>query len=121
MTQYMLSVHHNSVEELEAFPEEDFPRLFAQVDAVNKEMEAAGAWVFGGGLELPDTSTTIRPQGDGDVFVTDGPFTETKEFIGGFWIIEAPDLDAAPEWAKKAAGACEGPVQVRPVPAEPGA
>jgi hypothetical protein len=114
MPQYLLSVQHSSVEELEAFPPEDMPRLFKQVDAFNDEVRAAGAWVFGGGLTMPATATTVRPQGDGEVLLTDGPFAETKEFMGGFWVIEAPDLDAALDWARRGALACEGPVEVRP-------
>ena len=74
--------------------------------------------MFGGGLEAPDIATVVRTAG-GDTVTTDGPFAETKEQLGGFWIIEAPDLDAALEWAAKASAACMGPVEVRPFQAEP--
>ena len=78
----------------------------------------AGAWVFGGGLEPPDTATVVQTQGT-DVSMTDGPFAEAKEQIGGFWIIEAPDLDAALDWARRGSAACRGPVEVRPFQDEP--
>jgi len=70
-------------------------------------------WVFGGGLHPSDTATVVRSDG-GEIVTTDGPYLESKEHIGGFWIIEAADLDAALDWAGKAAAACEGPVEVRP-------
>jgi hypothetical protein len=111
MTQYLLSVWHDG----------DFPtpepevmeKMFAQVDAFNAEVQAAGAWVFAGGLHPRSSATVVRVT-DGDVSMTDGPYAESKEQIGGFWVIEAPDLDAALEWARKGAAACEGPVEVRP-------
>ena len=76
-------------------------------------MQAAGAWVFGGGLCPPSTATVIRAPG-GEVLTTDGPFAETKEQIGGFWIIKSPDLDAALAWAAKGSRACTRAVEVRP-------
>ena len=111
MTQYMLSVHHDGQDDA-AFQmsEEDMQATFKAVDEVNAEMMATGAWVFGGGLEMPSSATTVRAH-EGDPLITDGPFAETKEFLGGFWVIEAPDLDGA------AAG--RGPVEVRPFQAEP--
>jgi hypothetical protein len=115
MTQYMLAVHYDpSTPELT--PEEQ-QQAFEQVDKVNEEMQRVGAWVFGGGLEAPDIATVVRTAG-GDTVTTDGPFAETKEQLGGFWVIEAPDLDAALEWATKASAACMGPVEVRPFQAE---
>jgi len=112
MTLYMLSVHHGP----EALPpqnEEDMQKAFKQVDALNTKMQKAGAWVFGGGLYDPSVATTVRAH-QGDVVMTDGPFAETKEQLGGFWIITAPDLDAALDWATQASAACMGPVEVRP-------
>ena len=117
MTQYLLSVWHDDTFEVD-FDSPDAQRMFAQVDAVNAEMQASGAWVFGGGLHPAETATVVKPSGDG-VATTDGPYAETKEQIGGFWVIEAPDLDAALAWATKAARACEGPVEVRPFQDEP--
>jgi len=114
MPQYMLSVHHSP----DAPPPDDMQKAFKQVDAFNAELQAAGAWVFGGGLHAPETATVVRAT-DGDPLMTDGPFAETKEQLGGFWIIEAPDLDAALAWAAKGAAACMGPVEVRPFQEEP--
>ena len=119
MTQYMLSVHHHGLDD-PAFhlSEDEMQATFKAVDAVNNEMMATGAWVFGGGLQLPDSATMVRAH-EGDTLITDGPFTETKEFLGGFWVIEAPDLDAALAWAEKASAACRGAVEVRPFQEEP--
>jgi hypothetical protein len=111
MTVYMMSVH--SVEGEEAPPEAVMQQMFADVDKYNKKLQDAGAWVFGGGLHPPTTATVVRNQ-RGDVLVTDGPFAEAKEQLGGFWIIKAPDLDAALKWAAEASAACQGPVEVRP-------
>jgi hypothetical protein len=86
---------------------------YQTVDAYNADLQAAGAWVFAGGLHPPSTATVVRAQG-GQVVTTDGPFAETKEQLGGFWIIQAPDLDAALDWAAKGSAACGEPVEVRP-------
>jgi hypothetical protein len=118
MTQYMLSVWHTDRYPIPESPE-DMQRMFGQVDAVNAEMQSTGVWVFGGGLVSPESATVVRATKDADPVITDGPFAETKELMGGFWILELPDLDAALEWAVKAATACEGPVEVRPFEAEP--
>jgi hypothetical protein len=112
MTQYLLSVH-GSDEEYAAMPPEQMERMYKAVDQVNAEVKAAGAWVFGGGLQPVTSATTVRLK-DGETLLTDGPYAETKEYLGGFWIIEAADLDAALDWAKKCAIACEGSVEVRP-------
>jgi hypothetical protein len=88
-------------------------KAFQAVDAFNTELQAAGAWVFGGGLHPPATATVVRSQG-GQVVTTDGPFAETKEQLGGFWVIRAADLDAALAWAAKGSEACQQPVEVRP-------
>ena len=111
MTQYLLSVH--MIEGAEPPSQEVMEKMFRDVDAVNEEIKAAGAWVFAGGLHPADTATTVRVS-DGEVLFTDGPFAETKEHIGGFWVIEAADLDAALAWASKATVACLAPVEVRP-------
>jgi hypothetical protein len=114
MPQYLLSVWHDDEYDATFDPEDpDLQRIGAQVGAVNQEMEAAGVWVFGGGLYPASTATVVRVA-NGQVSMTDGPYAETKEQMGGFWVIEAPDLDAALEWGRKAAAACEGPVEVRP-------
>jgi hypothetical protein len=116
MTQYLLSVH--SVEGQPEPSPEAMARMFKDVDAVNEEIKAAGAWVFAGGLHPPSSATTVCIQ-DGEVLTTDGPFAETKEQLGGFWVIDVPDLDAALSWAGKATRACRGPVEVRPFQDEP--
>jgi hypothetical protein len=116
MTQYLLAVH--MVEGAEMPSEEAIGRMYADVDAVNEEIKAAGAWVFAGGLHPADVATVVKVQ-NGDVVTTDGPFAESKEQLGGFWVIEAADLDAALAWAKKATVACQAPVEVRPFQDEP--
>jgi len=112
MSQYLMSVWHDADYEVD-FSGDEFQRIVAQVDAYNEELTAAGAWVFAGGLH-PASSATVLRLSDGEVSMTDGPYAETKEQMGGFWVIEAADLDAALEWARKAARACEDPVEVRP-------
>jgi hypothetical protein len=86
---------------------------FAQVERVNAELQSAGVWVFAGGLQAPETATVVRVQG-GATTMTDGPFAETKEQLGGFWVIKCNDLDEALAWAEKCAAACMSPVEVRP-------
>ena len=81
--------------------------------ASTTKLRSSGAWVFAGGLHAPSTATVVDAT-RADVTVTDGPYAETKEHIGGFWVIEAADLDAALDWAKKASTACGAPVEVRP-------
>jgi hypothetical protein len=111
MTLYLMAVHHSP--DAPPPPPEQMQKAFEQVDVFNAEVKAAGAWVFGGGLHPPDIATVVRVA-DGETITTDGPFAETKEQLGGFWIISAPDLDAALEWAAKGSAACMGPVEVRP-------
>jgi hypothetical protein len=111
MKEYLLSIYQ---------PDGDPPppavleKVMRDVDALNRELEAAGAWVFNAGLHPPSTSTVVRVR-DGEVLMTDGPFIEGKEHIGGFVIIRAPDLDAALAWARKAAAATTLPIEVRPL------
>jgi hypothetical protein len=117
MTQYLLSVH--MVEGQDPYPDEAaMQKAFADVDTFNAKLQKAGSWVFGGGLETPDTATVVDASKGGDVLTTDGPFAEAKEQIGGFWVIEASDLDAALELAAEASAACAGPVEVRPFQAD---
>ncbi len=112
MRQYLLAVH--MVEGEPAPSEEQTQRAYKAVDAFNTELKSAGAWVFAGGLHPATTATVVRAQG-GQVITTDGPFAETKEQLGGFWVIKAPDLDAALAWAAKGSEACAAPVEVRPL------
>jgi hypothetical protein len=116
MTQYLLSVH-GSEADFAAMTPADVQRMYKQVDVFNAELQASGSWVFAGGLHPASTATVVRST-DGNVVTTDGPYLETKEHIGGFWIIEVPDLDAALSWAAKGSAACEGPVEVRPFQSE---
>jgi hypothetical protein len=118
MAEYMLAVHDDGSGDAAAMSPEDMQAVYKAVDDFNLELQAADAWVFAGGLHPPTSATTVRVT-DGDVLITDGPFAETKEFLGGFWVIKAPDLDAALDWAKRAAVACAGPVEVRPFQEEP--
>ncbi len=111
MTQYLLSVHMVEGEPLPS--DEEIQQAYKDVDAFNSELQSSGNWVFAGGLHPADTATVVSVK-DGEVITTDGPFAETKEQLGGFWIIEAPDLDAALAWASKATAACRAPVEVRP-------
>ena len=88
-------------------------RFMGQVGALEEEMKSAGAWLFGGALHEADTATVVRVS-NGEVLTTDGPFAEAKEHLGGFYIIEAEDLDAALVWASKATAAVGKPIEVRP-------
>jgi hypothetical protein len=93
--------------------QERLDEIMRNVGALNDEMRAAGAWVFSGGLHGPETATLLRPEGD-EVLMTDGPFAEGKEQIGGLSIIRADDLDGALQWARRAALATTLPIEVRP-------
>lgn len=110
MTQYLLSI-----EQPDGGPPaaDVLERVMADLDAVNAEMRTAGAWVFGGGLHAASTATVVRAQGDG-ILMTDGPYTEGKEHVGGITIIEAGDLDEALAWAARLARAITLPIEVRP-------
>ncbi len=115
MTQYMLSVHHR---EGDTFPSADeMQPIFEAVDRFNAKLQAEGIWVFGGGLEPVESARTVDNTG-AEAIVSDGPFAESKEWLGGFRVIEAPDLDAALALAKDASSACAGQVEVRPFQAE---
>ena len=110
MKQYLLSVYQP---EGPVPPPEVLERISGNLDALNQELKAAGAWVFAGGLHPPSTATVVRLKG-GDVLTTDGPFAEGKEHLGGFTIVKAPDLDAALEWGRRLTRATTLPVEVRP-------
>lgn len=111
MTQYLLSVHGSG--ESPYATQEDMERAIRDVDALNRELQAVGAWVFAGGLMPARTASVVRVR-DGALERTDGPYLESKEHIGGFWIIEAVDDAAAMRWAERATVACQGAVEVRP-------
>jgi hypothetical protein len=112
MTQYLLSVHHVEGEDMPSDPAELQP-IFDAVDRFNQKAQDAGIWVFAGGLMPVESATTVDNTG-AETVVIDGPFAESKEWLGGFWIFELPDLDAALEWAAEGSQACAGKVEVRP-------
>lgn len=111
MKQYMLSVC--AVDGAPTPSPQEMEKMYHDVGALNVELRSAGAWVFAGGLDPRSSSTVVRVQ-DGTVLTTDGPFAEGKEYVGGFWVIQAEDLDAALAWAAKGTVACGAPVEVRP-------
>ncbi|MHB8466198.1 MAG: YciI family protein [Acidimicrobiales bacterium] len=112
MKQYLLAVHH--AEDEGSVPSGDaMEQIVKDVDAFNHDLQSAGAWVFAGGLHPSSTATVVRVD-DTKIITTDGPYAETKEQLGGFWIIKAPDLDAAIAIAAKATVACQLAVEVRP-------
>jgi hypothetical protein len=113
MTHYLLSVHSAAGETRQPMTEEEVQRGWQQVQALEAEMKSSGTWVFSGRLHEADTATVVR-MSDGAVLTTDGPFVEAKEHLGGFYIIEAADLDAALAWASKVTQAIMTPIEVRP-------
>lgn len=119
MTQYLISVWHADESETPVFVDPaELEKAYAQVDAFNKKIMDAGKWVFGGGLEPLHTATCVDDTA-GDNVVTDGPFIDSKENIGGFWVLECSNLDEALELAREASAACMGKVEVRPFQSEP--
>ena len=114
MPQYLLSVYQPDAP---VPPAEVMEEIMRDLDTLNRELEAAGAWVFAGGLHPPSTATVVRAR-DGAVLTTDGPYAEGKEHIGGFTIVRAPDLDAALAWAAKLTQATTLPIEVRPFQGE---
>lgn len=110
MPQYLLSLYQPNGDPP---PAEVLERVMRELDAVNQELRAAGAWVFTGGLHAPSTATVVRHR-EGETLLTDGPFAEGKEHIGGIYVIRAPDLDAALAWAEKIARATTLPIEVWP-------
>ena len=115
MTHYMLTIYQPDGGKP---PPEFLEKVMRDLHALNQEIKAAGAWVFSRGLHAPDTATVVRLRGK-DVVTTDGPYVEGKEHIGGFWIVDAPDLDVALDWARKAARATALPIEVRPFQDKP--
>jgi hypothetical protein len=109
--QYLVEIYHPDDYDPGVSEDEAMGR---DIDALNEEMEAAGVRIFAGGLHPVASTVSIRPQPGGRVVVTDGPYAETREHIGGFWVLDAADRDAALEWGRRAAIACRAPVEVRP-------
>jgi hypothetical protein len=119
MPQFLVAIYHP-----EDFKASDVtPEIAEEIHALNRDMIAAGVRKLACGLESYSNAKSVRSQPDGKALVTDGPYIETKEHIGGFWILETADMDEALEWAKKAKAACRAPVEVRqmlfrPAPSE---
>jgi hypothetical protein len=111
MTQYLVAIHHPD----DYDPSVETEAMSRDIDALNDEMVAAGVRIFVGGLSPARSATSLRAQPDGKVLITDGPYLETKEHVGGFWVLKAADLDEALAWGRKAAVACRAPVEVRPI------
>jgi hypothetical protein len=122
MTQYFLSLPHDSAEEptMATMDPAELQEVFAAVDTFNTALQESGAWVFAGGLNPPSTATTVDNTGDTPV-LTDGPFAEAKEYLGGFWIIQAENDDGAIEWTKQASRALRSRVEVRALQERPDA
>jgi hypothetical protein len=110
MTQYLVAIHHPDNYD----PSKEGEAMARDIDTLNEEMVAAGVRIFVGGLTAASDARSLRAQPDRKVLVTDGPYLETKEHIGGFWILEAASLDEALAWGRKAVVACRAPVEVRP-------
>ncbi len=109
MPQYLVAIHHPD----DYDPSVEDEAMTRDIDVLNDEMVAAGIRIFVGGLTVAGKARSLRRQPGGKVLVTDGPYLETKEHIGGFWVIESADLEEALEWGRKAAVACRAPVEVR--------
>jgi hypothetical protein len=110
MTQYLVAIHHPENYD----PSTEGEAMGRDIDTLNEEMNAAGVTVFVGGLAPPSSAKSLRTQSDGQVLITDGPYLESKEHIGGFWVLEAATLEEALAWGRKAAIACRAPVEVHP-------
>ena len=116
MTKYLVAIHRP--DDYDASTEDD--AMSRDIDALNDEMKAAGVRIFVGGLQPPSSAKSLRVQPAGEVLMTDGPYLETKEHVGGFWVLEAANLNEALAWGRKAAVACRAPVEVRPFHGGPG-
>src|SRR5580658_8777848 len=111
MAQYLVAIHRPD----DYDPSVETGAMTEEIHALNREMIAAGVRVFVGGLSPAGRAKSLRAQPDGKVLITDGPYLETKEHIGGFWVLETANLDEALAWGRKAAVACRAPVEVRAV------
>ena len=111
MAQYLIAIHRPD----DYNPSVETGAISEEIHALNREMIAAGVRVFVGGLAPVRGAKSLRAQADGKVLITDGPYLETKEHVGGFWVLETADLDEALAWGRKAAVACRAPVEVRAV------
>jgi hypothetical protein len=114
MAQYMLSVHSVEGEAREPMSDEQKRRSYEAIGTLEAALKSDGAWVYSGRLHEPGTATVVR-MSDDQVLTTDGPFVESREHLGGFYIIEADDLDAALAWAARVTDAINAPIEVRPL------
>jgi len=114
MTRYLLSAHTVQGVAREPMTPEQMQQTMAKIGVLEREMKSGGAWLFSARLHEPETATVVRTS-NGQVLTTDGPFVEAKEHLGGFYIIEAPDLDAALRWATKVSTTIHAPIEVRPI------
>jgi hypothetical protein len=111
MSQYLVAIHHPDDYDPLAVEDEAMHR---DIDVLNEAMVAAGVRVFVGGLRPAREAKSLRAQPGGGMLLTDGPYLEAKEHVGGFWVLDAANLEEALEWGRKAAIACRAPVEVRP-------
>ena len=109
MPQYLVAIHHPD----DYDPSTEGEEMIRDIDVLNEEMKAAGARFFAGGLSAASKAKSLRKQSGGAVVITDGPYLEAKEHIGGFWILDAANMDEALAWGRKAVVACRAPVEVR--------
>jgi hypothetical protein len=109
MPQYLVAIHHPD----DYDPSVETEAIIEEIHALNREMVAAGIRVFVGGLHPVKSAKSLRAQPGGKILITDGPYLETKEHIGGFWVLETTDMNEALEWGRKAVVACRAPVEVR--------
>ena len=118
MTKYLLTIY-TPADTAPPAPEV-LGEIMRNVNTLTEQAKAAGAWVFNGGLHAPSTATVLKAK-DGEVLMTDGPYLEGKEYVGGFTIVDVPDLDAALEWGRKYAEVITGlAIEVRPFVDESG-
>lgn len=110
MTQYLVAIYHPD----DYDPAAEDAAMRRGISALNIEMQSAGVRIFAGGLQPAGRAMSVRADPDGAVLVTDGPYIETKEHLGGFWVLDVADREAALAWGRKAAIACRAPVEVRP-------
>ena len=115
MTRYLVAIHHPD----DYDPSLEDEAMDRDIDVLNDEMVADGVRIFVGGLRPASSAKSLRVQPDGKVLITDGPYLETKEHIGGFWILEAADMDEALAWARKGAVACRASCEVREILSRP--
>ncbi len=109
MSKFLVAIHHRD----DYDPHQEDEAMHHDIDVLNEEMISVGARFFAGGLHKANLAKSLRAQPNGEVFVTDGPYLETKEHIGGFWILESATMEEAVEWGRKAVIACRAPVEVR--------